>query len=486
MGNFIPYIKDSWRAGISDEYTRGVRGSFKYAYGVDINKRRDSLSCNWAMSNIGNSSTVKDLIKHSVTAKDGSTYVFGSAGSIYAISGNTKDPVVTGCYNDENGEILGAAEWQEESGTNYLYWATSTSLARMELGGSVDAPWGAGIATQDYKTTLDPHPYHTMKIANGSLVIANGNYLATIAYDGSFNPASMNIRPGNISKCLEERDDYIILGSERKDTAEEGYLWTWVVGDAAWTQKKRIPVRGVNALIDTERLLLQGGNDGEIFYSDFQNASPLNSIDTGGKCNTRVDILDDLALFGMYGGTDDSRVGIYSYGRKMLNRPFALNNQFRVTRTVAGSTVSEIGAVWVASSAAFASWETTDGSTLEYGIDMVSNTTRATARLEGLEFNGGQPHLKKVYESEKIICEELPANTSISMLYKTDRSNWRYAYLADGTGTTYATTGGTEIEFNVGDRGKTFEIAVELTPNGSDTPEITGMVGYIDDKSSQF
>ena len=48
----IPYLKDSWRGGISDESTRGIKGSFKYGYGLDIHKRRDSLSANYAMSNI--------------------------------------------------------------------------------------------------------------------------------------------------------------------------------------------------------------------------------------------------------------------------------------------------------------------------------------------------------------------------------------------------------------------------------------------------
>jgi len=497
----IPYIKDSWRAGISDEYTRGVRGSFKYAYGVDINKRRDSLSCNWAMSNIANSSVVTDLPRFAVTSVDGSTYAFGSGGKIYSIAGDPKDPVISNIYTDTNGEIRGAAEWEGSDGINYMYWATATSIARKKMrykSNGIDNGGFAGWtdATINYKTLLDNHQWHTMKIANGSLVIANGNYLATIDYDGSFNPAAMNIRPGNSVKCLEERDDYIIVGSTRDDESEEGYIWTWIVGDASWVQKKKIPVKGVNALIDTERLLMQGGAEGELFYSDFQNAAPLNSIDTGGKCNPRVDILNDLALFGMHGGTNAERVGIYSYGRRMLNRPFAMNNQFRLTRTVAGSTVGEIGAVWVASSAIFASWLTLDGSTTEYGIDMASSSTRATARLEGLEFTGGQPHLKKLYETEKIICEPLPASTGISLLYKKDRNTtggdssagagWTYAKIADGTGTTYSVTDSTEAEFIVGQRAKEFEIAVELTPSGSDTPEITGMVGYINESTSKY
>ena len=491
----IPYIKDSWRGGISDENTKGVRGSFKYSYGVDIHKRRDSISCNWAMSNIGTSAIVKDVIRFSVNARDGSTYCFGSAGSVYAVAGDPVDPVVSGVYNDENGEIRGASEWKLSDGNNYLYWATATSIARMALNGSPDTPWAAGVATQDYKTTLDNYPYHPIKNAGGSLVIGNGNFVATIDYTGAYNNAAMNLRPGNIIKCLEERDDYVIIGTERGDEAEEGHIWNWVIANTNWSQKRKISVKGINTLIDTERLLLQGGIGGEIFYSDFSNVAPLNSIPAGGQCNSQVGTYNDLALFGIYGCSDASQIGIYSYGRRMLNRPFALNNEFRLTRTAAGSTVSEIGGVWVNSSAVFASWKTVDGSTLEYGIDMASGTTRATARIEGLEFTGGSPHLKKKYNSEKVIFEPLPTGTSLNVIYKPSRQStggsssagagWKYAKVADGSGTTYATVDSTEAEFIINEQSKIFEIGIELTPSESYTPEITAMVGYLGEEQSE-
>ncbi len=490
----IPYIKDSWRGGISDESTRGVRGSFKYAYGLDIHKRRDSLSCGYAMSNVGNSSVVNDLVRFAVTARDGSTYAFGSAGSVYAIAGNPADPVVTFVYNDENGAIKGAADWKQSDDNYYIYWATNTSIARMVLNGSPDTPWAAGVVTQDYKTTLDAADYHPMKNAAGVLSIGNGNFLATIDYSGTFNNAGMNVRPGNILKCLEERDDYVLMGSERVDESEEGHIWSWITTAINWVNKKKIPVKGVNALIDTERLLLQGGTSGEIFYSDFQNTAPVNSVPSGGQSNSQVAVLNDLALFGIYGTTDAAQVGIYSYGRRSMNRPFALNHEFRLTRTVAGSTVSEIGGVWVNSSVAFASWKTTDGSTTEYGIDMSSTSTRATARVEGLEFTGGQPHLWKEYKTENITMEPMPSGTSINVIYKTERAatggsssagaGWKYAKVADGTTTTYSVTDSTEATFIINDSARVIEIGAEITPSGGTTPEITSMVGYLGDTPS--
>ena len=492
----IPYKILSFRGGISDENTRGIKGSYKYAYGLDIHKRRDSLSCNWAMLNIGSSTAVKDLIRYYITARDGSTYAFGHLGSIYAIAGHQSDPVVSGLRQDENGEIKGAGEWKHDDGNNYLYWATSTSLARARLNGSSPVPWPAGMATQNYKTTLDNWAQHPMKNAVGKLNIGNGNFLATLSYDSIFNPAAMNLRPGNIIKCLEERDDYTIIGSERADNSEEGYLWSWTPTATNWVQKRKIPVKGVNALIDTELILLQGGNQGEIFYSDFVNKAPLNSIPAEiGKTNPMgVAIYNNLALFGMYGAGDQS--GIYSLGRRMQNRPMALNQEFRIPETVAGNTVKEIGAVWVNNSVPYVSYEIT-GSATYYGICMASNTTRASARYEGLEFTGENPHLKKTFETIKVIMEKLPANCSVAILYKTDRATtsgdqsgsqgagWRYANVSGGMTTTYTTTNSDEAEFIINDTGKTFEIGVELTPSGTSTPEVTGLIGYIGEETEE-
>ena len=436
---------------------------------------------------MNNIASTNDLIRFAVNAKDGSTWCFGSAGSVYSIAGDPKDPVVTGQYNDENGEIRGAAEWNENSTANYLYWATATSLARASFNGS-----DLGAKTQDYKTNLDDYAYHPMENASGSLMIGNGQFLAKVDYDGSYTNAAVNLRPGNIVKCLEERDDYVIIGTEREDLSEKAHIWAWITSEVNWIYKKKIPVRSINALIDTERLLMQGGSDGEIFTSDFAATAPLISVPGKGKCNNQVDIYNDLALFGIYDCDDPEKVGIYSYGRRMQNRPFALNLEFRLSPTVAGSTVTEIGGVWVNSSTVYASWKTTDGSTIEYGVDMVSSSTRATARIEGLEFNAGQPHMKKGYISEKITMTKLPASCNVNVIYKPDRqttggsssagAGWKYADVASGGGTTYSTEGSDEAEFIINNEAKVFELGLELTPNGTDTPEITSRTGYLNDQ----
>ncbi len=486
MPKIIPYIIKSFRGGVSDENKRGIAGSFKFGRNLNIHGRDDVLKCASAMVTL-DSTGFSDLPRFLVPARDGSVYAFGHLGSIYAISGNTADPVVTFVYNDENGAINGAAEWKQSNGVNYLYWATATSIARAALDGSGDTPWAAGMATQDYKTTLNNEDWHTMVNASGSLQIANGEYLAKIDFDGNFDPAALNIRPGNIVKALEERDDYVILGSERRDDSEEGHLWAWLVTAQNWVQKKRIPIKGINALITAETSILQGGSDGEIFPADFINSVPLATIPGGGEVMPGgVSISEDLAVLGNHGGSAISYPGIWSYGRRNKNRGNALNFSYLLAATNNGSQVTTIGGVAMVNGMLMVTRGVMDDSYSSYALEGVSSTTLANAIYEGLEFDGGAPHLKKLFDRVKITFSPLATGTSFSIKWKKDKqSTWQYAVFGDGA-TTFSKANETQTVASIGTSAHIFEIGAELNASGSDSPEIHSITTYLTEESSTY
>lgn len=484
----IPYKIKSFRGGVSDEADKGIAGSFKYGKGLDINKQVDSLTCGSAMTTL-DQTIVTDLVQFFVPAANGSTYAFGDTGKIYSISGDPYDAKFTVQYTDTNGKIKGAEQWKDSTGNNYLFWATDTSISRKLLPG--DDAWGD--VTQNWKTTLNSADWHTMANAGGQLNIANLDSLATIDYSSlAFNALALNVRPGNILKALEERDDYVIMGSYRLDQAEEGYLWSWIVTATSWIQKKQIQAKGVNALISSELILMQAGNDGGLFYSDFKNAIPLHNIPGGGTVNPGgVAIINKLAAFGIYGG---SNTGIWTYGRSLKNRPYALNFAYRLARDVAGSSVSTIGAITVVNGQLLASWGTTDGSTSGYGVDGLSSTTYATASYESLEFNADTPESAKNFQTVNLAMNALPSGASVSVKFKMDKATtggdssltggWRYAVLGDMTTTSYSTTGAIEALFLLGPSyGHTYEVGVELTPNTTVTPEILAIITYLTGES---
>jgi len=492
----IPYIISSFRGGLSDENDKGIAGAYKFGSGLDIHGRDDILTGKQSMATIlGNTAGVfgtgypatthTGIIKFFVPASDGTTYCFGSTGSVFSRSG---DGTWNFVYNDENGNIKGAAEWKLDTEVDYLFWATNTSIARKALAG-VDVAPDTGTArwtdvTADWKTLLDPADYHTMRPASGQLMIANGNYLASVDYSGSFLPAALNIRPGNLIKTLEERDDYVILGSYRKDNSEEGHIWSWIISATNWIQKKRIPVKGVNSMISTELLLLQGGDEGELFFSDFVNAVPLHGIPGGGQTTPAgVSIENDIAVFGIYGGTYP---GIWSYGRKRKNRPMALNYDYRLAQTVAGSSISTIAAVCMVDGTLLTSWGTTDGSTSEYGVDSASSTTKATAVYEGLEFSGGRPYWKKNFNTVVLNMTPLPAGCSLSVRFKMDKETvWRYA-VTGGNATVFSEADQTEAIFSIVKPGNVYEVGIDLNPSVNDSPQILAVSSYLDETGYEY
>src|SRR3990167_6471791 len=111
----IPYVIKSFRGGISDENDKGIPGSFKHAHSLDIHGRNDVLACGSSCVT-ANESLITDLVQFFVPSADGSTYAFGSTGSIYARTGDVGDGAWNFAFNDENGAIKGASEFQGSDG----------------------------------------------------------------------------------------------------------------------------------------------------------------------------------------------------------------------------------------------------------------------------------------------------------------------------------------------------------------------------------
>src|SRR3990167_1936158 len=128
----IPYIIRNFRGGFSDENKRGIPGSFKHGYSLDLHGRDDILACASSVVTV-DSTTITDLIQFMITSEDGSMYCFGSTGSIYVVSGNKDDPAVNFVYIDEAGNIKGAAEFTLNEGLSYMYWATASQISRRPM-----------------------------------------------------------------------------------------------------------------------------------------------------------------------------------------------------------------------------------------------------------------------------------------------------------------------------------------------------------------
>jgi len=454
------YTIQSWRGGISDENDKGLRGAFKFGYGLDIHGRDDVLQCGQAL--VKESGTITDLINFIISCTNGYVYGFGNSGNIYERAGTTW----TLRYADANGAIIGADEWN-----GYLYWACDTEISRIQVSAIPPGTWTTEVE-HNWKTTLTSLPsnlaWHTMLKACGDLMICNGQYLAMIDYatPAVFTPEALDLIPGNIAKCLDEDGDYIRIGSVRLDSNEQGHLWSWEPSALNWIQKKKLPTKGVNALITTEVMLAQCGIDGEVYFSDMTSKLPVFSFPDGGfaipggVCEKK-----GLAMFGI-SGNSSAKCGVYSYGRQKKNSFFVLNLDYVPSPGVLTGIV--IGAIQVVNGVLLVAWQ----NGLNYGVDAVSTTTKANGVYESLEWDGDKPYAKKTFLQTKIIMDVLPASCSIVLKYKINRAAaWTTAKTVDGN-SSFATAGGKTAIFNINAAGETIELRVELTSSANNTPVI--------------
>lgn len=404
-----------------------------------------------------------DLIIKFVKASDGFLYGFGNTGKIYR---RDSDGYWKQVYNAGT-EIKGAEEKPSSGGKTYLMWATNTELHRKELPGRSD--WNdvdtAGSVQGDTwpKTNLTSSDYHTMTQVAGDVMIANKNTLAMAAYDDSYTNEALDLIPGNIAKTVIERNGRAVVGTYR-------------TGD---------PNNGINAAIDAEVPLVQVGDDGQLVYADFTSSVPARRFPGGGKVNpsgvaNKVDqvmlfdwdttalswinkqVIGNLALFAVYGATSGYN-GIYSYGRLDKDKPFVLNLDFNLE-------VDELGALTVLDGKEIVSYR----SGTSFGVKERSDTLKATATYEGLDFYAPVKNVEKAtgWNLVEVFMKPLPVSCSLEFWYRTDKNGaFVRAYTADGQ-TSYSTTSGTRATFRIGAIGDIYEPRIVLNPYLNTTPEV--------------
>ena len=528
----LPYLIDSFRGGLSGENDKGIAGSFKFGRCLDIHKKEDTLSCNQSLKK-ESGAIVVDLILWLIPASDGNTYGFGDAGKIYKRTSAGAWSVV----HDVGAKITGAEEWNgyiyythgvnlgrkafpglsnwtdavdawktdlENSEWHTMKMATGNLLICNSEYLAMVAYYGSeGKASEGTSTTLkdDNKAWGTNDWQNQKVRITAGTgkgqertitsntsdtltvpawdtvpdttseYVITSVDVGIYNNTALELRPGNKTKCLLDRDDYVVIGSEMTDESEKGYLWTWTTEALKWIKKKLIPAKGINCLIDTDIMICQAGDNGEIFFSDLVNKKPIGNfygggqVKPGGVCNK-----GGLAMFAVYGNDE---CGIYSYGRKKMNRPFTLNLSYIPSCGQSSSKV--LGAMTMAGDDLLLSWK--DGAT--YGCDVIDSANKVDGIYEGLEFDGGQDFAEKLFDILKITMRPLPTGCSIKVKYKMDNGSWTESKTIDGN-TSFTTTNATKALFNLGGLGEVYELKVELYHSGNTCPEVNSLTSSFD------
>jgi len=462
------YHIEDFRGGIANHRKKGPRGSFRYGQGLDIHNGDGVLKCNQALKK-DSGSVVVDLPLTIFRGSDGAVYAFGDTGKIYRKPNGGSWSVA---YTDTDGKITGASEYENNDGAGnyirYIYWATQSKLKRLKLteAGGTWSPTEVGT----FKVG-DANHYHTMRVAAGWLMVADGDRVCIVDREDAFNNEALRISTGNVIKALLDKDDKLIMGT--RDDVLDGWVFVWDRLLDTWSSKTPVQAREVNALGFLEGgVIVQTGSDGLFKVWNYQDSHPLKSIpETESLYPGAIDEYGGMLHIGMNGG---DRCGLYTMGRRDKNEPLALNLEYVPSH---GKTESvEIGAIGKDGDDMYISWK--DGST--YGIDIIDHDNKAEGIFEGLEFDNKSPETTKLFSTIKIVSSVLSTNSEIAVKYRTNRdSSWKEAIMSDGR--TNMEEGDMIGIFNAQAHGESYQVRVEITPDGNTSPEIYSINNYFND-----
>jgi hypothetical protein len=457
MDDYIGFPITSFRGGISEHGNKGPKGSFKFGYGLNIREGEDTLKCNQALKK-DSGTTVTDLVLTLVAGSDGNIYGFGDTGKIYRKAGGTWTLV----YTDAGGKITGAAEFASTSG-RYILYATQTKLRKISLANAGGTWTGnvsdAGTFSEGASTTL-----HTMTPALGVLLINDGNLLAMYDYADAFNATALRLSSGKVSNALIPRGNRIYIG-----TSGQGWVIDWDRLQDSWLSEKSAQGRGVNMMGFLELgIIMQVGSEGNLKYFNLSETSPFKVIPgTGTSRPGAVCEYKSITHFGMNGGTKN---GIYSVGRFDKNDPISVNLEYIPSH--GKLTGTEIGALCSDGTYLYASWK--DGTS--YGIDVIDTANKANAVYESLEFNAGHPDIEKLFRHIKVLNRILPEGCEIKAKYKvTGSDDWVETETSE-SGVDSVAEGAVKGIFNLEGQGETYEVRIELYPNGNVSPEVLSII----------
>lgn len=469
------FIIKSAKGGISDYEDKGIAGAFKFAKNLDIRKRKDSISAGQALADDLAVGTFDSRVRFIVPASDGNTYFFLDNGKIYKRASNG---TYTLMYTDTDGGINGACEWSNNVGDTFLYWATATKLHRKRIIGTgyTNSNWedvDATVNSQTYpKTNLTSATWHTMRVINGTLQIANDNTLAMVGWDDSYTNNSLQLIPGNVAKALIESGVNAKVGANRVDAGQPSTIYVWDTISQNYNDKMQLPFGSINAIIETEIAIAQYGTNGGLYFFGDSSKLPVTVFPGGGQVDPDgVEVDSGMAIFGVYGNTGKS--GIYSYGRKYKNADFVLNCEYQFD-------CDEINSVKKIGDTILFAYKL--GTT--YGVKKVNSSAKATGVYQSLDLKAPPVYQSPVnFESAVLQMSPLPANCSVEVWRRCDKvesatpaegitaDGWYRCNTAEGD-PNYDITGGTEATFLIGDKGKILELQVVLNSNGNNSPEV--------------
>ena len=358
-------IFNDFSGGISDSILRGIKGSFATMVGLDIHSTPGILKVNQKMTK-NSGYIVTELVKFTVTASDGNTYLFsGESGKIWK---KTSADVYTLVATNAKGACIGALEYN-----GYIYYVGAGFVGRQSVAAAAsEASWSSH--DDDWQTLSKADAgFAPMAEMGNVLYIGNGSYIAS--FDGStYQDAALDLPTQYRVSALFDNNVELIIGTYvgASSSVKVNYckIFKWDGSADSWNGSDVLYEAGVNAFIPADnQIFIQAGIYGSIYYYDGDIMIPFKKIPGtftptryGIVYNNAACVYNSLPMFGFSNSQDaanstgnPTNLGIYSLGRNSKNYPIVLNLEYPLSMTTPMSS-TEIGSLFSIGNDLYATW----------------------------------------------------------------------------------------------------------------------------------
>lgn len=365
-----------------------------------------------------------ELCKVALTLSDGSNVWFSAERGVvwrevngeYTVMYLANEPIL----GAEQHTVTTFEDGEEVDNTQYVYFATATTLYR--------------VALSDIATYWEPEEVGTFRngdtnthkmISGGSgnyIYIADGRDIASVSPSGVFEQEQFLRLPyGERITDMCRYDIDILIGTELIGGYSARVL-RWDGSSETWSAEDAVQERAVNAFItDDNYVYVSAGDYGNIYmYTgakmeiDRKIPGTYDRTHTGVVNASSVGYLAGIPIFGYSNMQNNPTMqGIYGYGRFSNKYNMSLSLDFPLSNGEFDDLT--IGAILVRGYDFWVSWKRGD----QTGIDKIDWTQKYPGYIEtAYIFNDQLRNVKKTVARVYANYIEMPDNTSIGFSYK--------------------------------------------------------------------
>ncbi len=425
-------IKNQVLGGISDSKYLGIADSVSKMVGFSLHNEPGVILVNPALKKIS-ASLIDGLIKKSIVASNGETYLFSAdSGKVWRIKSDkiTMELCYTTSASVGESKCLGGEEYN-----GYIVWFTQNKVHRISLTNALVTTWATlDLNWKDF--LVGDLLYHPSSIQTGVLYVGDNSVIAQL--DGeTWSQKAFEARLGEQKHRVSILINYltsIIIGTFISSNVVNSMVALWNTWSTAISFKDELPEVGVNSVLKTDNLVIANiGKKGNFYVFNGSQMEQYKKIpgNWGGPfgpdtaivhpdANVNANGMPMFALSNVSGNPADQ--GVYSLGSYSREYNKILNLEYVISTGHMANV--EIGSIFMMGTDFFVCWkDNTVPATPIYGVDKVDLDNKFNgAFFETRLIQINRKETKDVFVD--VFYRTLPANTDIKIQTRVNHGNW--------------------------------------------------------------